>query len=206
MIRAGRELLKAGGLQALTIRALSKASGATVTSIYRNLGDREGVLSAIADAYADEISLPELPEDPSEQMVTIFVHAYDQLAPQTWAIPLLGQSRQFGASTMWFSEYFFRATDALGIDETTSVEICRRLWAFTIGALQTSALDDSPAHRPTVATAKIRTAAHERGFPRTLRMLDHSNGLTRDAFIGGVRDLIKPTAMPGDVREDPVSA
>ncbi|MGO1956639.1 TetR/AcrR family transcriptional regulator [Microbacterium sp.] len=189
VIRAGRELLEAGGLEALTIRALSTASGVTVTSIYRNLGDREGVLSAIADAYAEEISLPELPEDPREQMVTIFAHAYDQLVPQTWAIPLLGQSRQFGSATMWFSEYFFRAADALGVDESASVEACQQFWAFTIGALQTRTRDDSPVHRSPAAAEKIAAAAEERGFPRTLRFLEHSNGLTRDAFIAGLRRM-----------------
>lgn len=187
VIRAGRDLLEAEDLAAFTIRALSKASKTTVTSIYRNIGDREAVLSAVLDAYAAEIQLPELPKDPVEQIVTIFTHAYDFLRQQLWAVRVLTQSRQFTAPAIWYVEYFLRAADALGIDETESVEACRQVWAYTIGSLQTLASTRSPDERSAFAAEKLKTIAGEREYPRAMRMLDTSNGLTRDGFIMGLR-------------------
>ncbi|MFV0435206.1 MAG: TetR/AcrR family transcriptional regulator [Leucobacter sp.] len=198
VIRAGRELLETGGLPAFTIRALSQKSGATVTSIYRNLGDREAVLGAVADAYAAEIHPPELPEDPVERIIAIFTHAYDVLDSRRWVLPVLTQARQFGAHTMWYSEYFFRATDELGVAEAESVRFCRQLWAYTVGALQTRAEPDGLEERLRHAADKLDRVIAEEGYSLIARMLEHDRGLTREGFVDGLRTWVRHLVVPGE--------
>lgn len=169
------------------MRALSQASGATVTSIYRNMGDRSAVFDAVLDSYAATIQPPELPVKPADQILTIFAHIYDTLRTMPWTLEVVSRNQGFGAGAMWYVEHFFIATDALSIDESDSVQIYRQLWAYTLGALMTHAEEDSPAGRSARAVNRLSNIAADHRYPRLLRFLDHSAGLTRGGYLKGLR-------------------
>jgi AcrR family transcriptional regulator len=53
---AARRLLDAGGAEAVTMRAVAKATGITAMAIYRHYPDREALLNALADEGFEELA------------------------------------------------------------------------------------------------------------------------------------------------------
>lgn len=72
IVRAAAELLTRGGRQALSTRAVSAAAGVQAPTIYRQFGDMQGLLDAVARetlaGYVRQMATQERADDPIEEL------------------------------------------------------------------------------------------------------------------------------------------
>lgn len=72
ILRAAVELLTRGGRQALSTRAISAAAGVQAPTIYRQFGDMQGLLDAVARetlaGYVRQMATQERADDPIEEL------------------------------------------------------------------------------------------------------------------------------------------
>ncbi|WP_049557148.1 TetR/AcrR family transcriptional regulator [Nonomuraea sp. SBT364] len=55
IVAAGRELLEAGGQQALTMQSVAARVGVRAPSLYKHVGNRAALLTAVAEATIDDL-------------------------------------------------------------------------------------------------------------------------------------------------------
>lgn len=186
VLMSARMLLEDHGIEALTMRKLADVSGATPTTIYRNIGDRESVLNAVLDWYAATISPPELPSEPGDRVHTIFRHVYEVLDTQRWIVEVLRHCGYFGASALWYAEHTLRACNELGLTEVQAVRVYRQLWSYTLGVLITGAGDVSRGARSAASARKLSQVSAERGYTHVMHFLDVDHDRTSEWFLEGL--------------------
>jgi AcrR family transcriptional regulator len=92
ILAAGRALLEAGGLDALTMQAVAARVGVKAPSLYKRLAGRPALIAAIAaDAFADlggEIAAVVRGDDPAEDVRRIAeaYRAFAHRSPQAYAL------------------------------------------------------------------------------------------------------------------------
>lgn len=59
MLATALKLLKSGGIEGFTMRALAKELGVTPMTIYHHFGDRDGLIKALADQVYSGVSVPD---------------------------------------------------------------------------------------------------------------------------------------------------
>lgn len=98
LVEAGLALTRAGGPDALTIRAATRQAGVSPNAAYRHFADREALLAAVGDAVETRMALrmaAELPAEPAGRSLLAAVG--------------LGYIRFALAEPGWFSVAFFAA-------------------------------------------------------------------------------------------------
>ena len=92
IIRAATDLLVAGGRSAVSTRSVSSAAGVQAPTIYRQFGDMQGLLDAVAvEAYSDYLELKraaEMTDDPLEDLRRGWEHhvAFAVANPHTYLL------------------------------------------------------------------------------------------------------------------------
>jgi AcrR family transcriptional regulator len=92
IVAAGRALLEAGGLDAVTMQAVADQVGVRAPSLYKRVRDRDALIAAIADAALDELSATMEPlaraPDPETGMrsVAMAFRAFAHAHPRTYEL------------------------------------------------------------------------------------------------------------------------
>jgi AcrR family transcriptional regulator len=92
ILAAGRAVLEAGGLDALTMQAVAERVGVRAPSLYKRLANRSALIAAIAaDAFADlgsEIAAVSAGDDPAVDLRRIAdaYRAFARRSPQAYAL------------------------------------------------------------------------------------------------------------------------
>lgn len=114
LLGAAEELLGAGGLEALSLRAVARRSGTTTRAVYSLFGSKDGLVEALAlralDLLVTHIAAVPLSQDPGADLV---VAAMDGFRPYALAHPDLFRLVLVGMPGV-------RLSDQLAADRTTS--------------------------------------------------------------------------------------
>ncbi|WP_430333926.1 TetR/AcrR family transcriptional regulator [Rhodococcus sp. ACT016] len=188
IVVAAREHLEAGGLAALSMRALAKDLGTTPMALYRHVGDKEQLLGLVLDEYSTGLGDIELPEQPRERIQTIFLAIFDTLAAEAWILELLQRGGRGGAGALVLVDRVIAAGQQLGMDGRRALLLYRALWNYTLGAL----LDIRPVASDdgiSPLAVKIREAGVDR-LPALHAVAENwPSGTTRESYVEGLRVL-----------------
>jgi AcrR family transcriptional regulator len=94
LLDATAELLTSGGLDAVTVDAVTRRSGVAKTTFYRNFDDLNGLLAAAFERFLPQIEPPPKSDSLREQLIAVLtrkVAAFDQ-APVQWFVLLAWSS------------------------------------------------------------------------------------------------------------------
>lgn len=90
-MRSAIALADKRGLGAVGVRQVAERLGVTPMALYRHIGDKEGLLDAVADALYAEIDLPKADEDWWDGLETLAHSTRHVLIAHPWSVPLFSR-------------------------------------------------------------------------------------------------------------------
>ncbi len=71
IVDEAKRQLQTGGADALSMRALAKSLGTTPMALYRHVGDKEQLISAVLDVYSQDLGALVLPQDQVDRLLEV---------------------------------------------------------------------------------------------------------------------------------------
>lgn len=127
IVDEAKRQLQTGGADALSMRALAKSLGTTPMALYRHVGDKEQLISAVLDVYSQDLGALVLPQDQVERLRTIFTAIFEKLASERWIIELLQRGGRGGSGAVVLVDRAMAACVELGMSPIAhcwSIERC----------------------------------------------------------------------------------
>jgi AcrR family transcriptional regulator len=135
IVEAAREVLREGGIEAFTIRAVADRLGASAMSLYNHVESKEEVLDAALDGLLLELQLA---DDPTRPAADVLVeHAERHLAhlrANRWAIPALFRRPDPGLGATLVGEAYLSTALRGGASPQTAVDLFTAIIATVYGA------------------------------------------------------------------------
>ncbi|MFZ4841992.1 TetR/AcrR family transcriptional regulator [Mycetocola saprophilus] len=179
-------MLMNGGIEGLTMRRLASGSGTTLAAIYRHLGDKEGVLSAVLDRFSEDIPRTPTHGTPQDRMLAIGDGMYAVLVTRPWIVDILRRGGSTGTGALWFAEEFIAAAEELGATPVDALNTYRALWNYVLGALLTRVEPERTLEADTPLARKILAAAERDKLPRVRAYIDGPMGTSERLFRRGL--------------------
>ena len=117
------------------MRALAKSLGTTPMALYRHVGDKEQLISAVLDVYSQDLGALVLPQDQVERLRTIFTAIFEKLASERWIIELLQRGGRGGSGAVVLVDRAMAACVELGMSPRRALLVYRALWNYTLGRI-----------------------------------------------------------------------
>lgn len=86
VLDAALGIVRTAGLEQLTMKSVASALGCGVMSLYHHVRDRDDLLAGLMDQAADELIVPDLQEDPIDELDGIFGMFYRGLRKDPWLV------------------------------------------------------------------------------------------------------------------------
>lgn len=190
LLEAAQRLIEEQGWERLTIRRLATELGVSTGTVYNHVRNKDDLLLALLDAYAEERPRPELPEDPTDRIAFAATAIRDALAARPWTIDVLAHDRMAPPAALWYVEVILQGAIDLGLNHDDAVTLYRNIWYLTVGDLvvrqRRAASDTTPGQRDDTISTVDPTR-----YPRLSTVGDRWPELTtRDTYAHGVRALI----------------
>lgn len=128
-------LVRADGIEAVTMRRLADELGTGPMSLYRHVEDRQALLVAMLDAVAQAIRLPPAAGDPRSEITAVFTAVHDTLRRDHWAVLLIVGEKLAGPAILPAIERIFAALRAAGLSPRDTAVAYALLWHYTAGEL-----------------------------------------------------------------------
>ena len=132
---AGRLVGRRAGLAAVSVPAVAEELGATVPSVRREVGDRDGIVVAMLDAVASDIVMPEPSDDPRTELLALATAMRTVLLVDPWAVPALATDGLAGPLILPMVTRIFTAFRAAGVSSADVASAGRVLWEHIYGAV-----------------------------------------------------------------------
>jgi TetR/AcrR family tetracycline transcriptional repressor len=169
VLRAARELLAEGGIDALSMRALAGRLQVAPNAIYSHVESKTGLLDELLDDTLAEVHAPPATaRDPVAAIARLMTSTYDVLVARPDLVALyLSRQGARGPNAIRLGERMDALLVRAGVTVTATAEARRVLIVHTIGfaAFATGAAIDPDPARPISATES------RRNFDRGLRWL-----------------------------------
>lgn len=188
VVAAGRRIVEADGMDALTIRRVATDLGATPMALYRHVADKRELMLAILDDVAEGLPEPPQTGEPRERLVGLFLMIDAYLARHLWVVEVLRRGELFAPRAAELFPWALDRFGDLGLDDRKAGDAYATLWWFVLGHL--SFLPGTvPEHRASreelMKVSAVRAGADEERVLRAFRGLDH-----QAVFENGLRALV----------------
>jgi AcrR family transcriptional regulator len=135
VVRAGVALADAGGLAALSMRAVARELGVEAMSLYHHVAGKEALLDAMVDAVFAEFHAPVAGEDWQEEMRRRSVTGREALLRHGWAVGLMDSRSSPGPETLHHHDAVLGCLRAAGFSLTMAAHAFALLDAHLYGFL-----------------------------------------------------------------------
>lgn len=160
-------LVRAEGIEAVTMRRLADELGTGPMSLYRHVADRQAMLIAMLDAIAQTIRLPPVVGDPRSEITAVFTAIHDALRQDHWAVQLIVGEKLAGPSILPAIERIYAALRAAGLSPRDTAVGYALLWHYTAGEL----LDRHHATPNSYSQRMVRDAS-PRDYPHLVESIN----------------------------------
>ncbi|MGV9823192.1 TetR/AcrR family transcriptional regulator [Nocardia xishanensis] len=202
IVAAAHAVLDAEGVEKLTMRRLATELGCTPMALYHHVRDKEDLLRVLLDDYADQVDLPDLPDDPKQRILVAATAMHDVLAARPWIVEVLTEGDLFGLSALWFSENIIDAAVAAGLTLDRAAHAYRAIWHYTAGEIliRGNAVRRAADERPTYRDQVFADLDPET-LPRLAELGPRWAALSAaDTYAEGLRALVDGLLAPGSDR------
>jgi AcrR family transcriptional regulator len=135
IVVAARALLREGGIEAFTVRAVAVQLGASAMALYNHLSSKEAILDATLDALLGELRLTDDPARPAgEMLVELAEQQLALLSANRWAIPALFRRPDPGPGAAAVAEAYLATAIRGGADPQAAVDMFTAIIAVVYGA------------------------------------------------------------------------
>ncbi|MEU6586890.1 TetR/AcrR family transcriptional regulator [Nocardia sp. NPDC046763] len=193
IVATARDLIAADGVEALTMRRLATALGATPMAVYHHVRDKEELLLLLLGEAAASMQRPELPAAPRERLIVAARALHDTLAQLPWVVEVLTADDLLSPSALWYPETIIDAAIAGGLAIDDAVHAYRTIWYYTVGEILVRAAARKRRTTDTRATFREKLFADidSAELPRLAAVADRWAELTdADTYEPGLRAVI----------------
>jgi AcrR family transcriptional regulator len=166
-VDAAETIVAGEGIDALTMRRLADELGSSPMALYRHVRDKDELLLLLLERRAAELPEPELPDDPRERLIGLFVLLFDGLSRSPWIVEVLAKGDLIAPSVLPVIDRILEAFVAAGLSPERAGAAYHVAWRYTVGEL----------------TVRHSTARH-------------FAGLDRPPLLARIFSEIDPDAMP----------
>jgi AcrR family transcriptional regulator len=175
IVAAALDLVRAEGLEALTMRGLAARLGCGAMSLYRHVADRRALLVAMLDHIAQSLRVPPQP-DPRAEVAAIMTAVHATFRAEPWLVRVLIFEGLESLDILPLIERILAACAALGLPPDRATLVYATLIQHAYGEALSSAYGRGPEQlerlrRAVVAgdyphLARVMTAAPQMGADR----------------------------------------
>ncbi len=141
VLDAALELADEGGLAAVTMASVGARLGIEAMSLYRHIGNKEGMLDGLIDRVFAEIGVPADARDWRDALRWRAVSAHAALRRHPWAIGLMESRSQPGPATLGHHDAMVAILFRAGFDGRGATRVYNVLDSYVYGfALQEATL------------------------------------------------------------------
>ncbi|MEM1334034.1 MAG: TetR/AcrR family transcriptional regulator [Actinomycetota bacterium] len=174
---AALTLCRDGGVAALTMRALARELDLTIPTIYRTVGDRDGVLDIVVDRIAAElVSITPIDADLTARLTI----AYDWLVSVEGAAMVLIERLPLTNSSLQYLGDSAALLERSSPDVATSAARWRVLWTYVVGCAAAAG-----ARSTTIDVTSLDVPEHSMEILAALASKD-----ARTMFLDGLQILL----------------
>ncbi len=135
IVEIAKRILKKKGGDALSMRRVAEELGSSPMSIYRHVESMDHLIVLALDELAKEIPKPDLPEDPQDRVLVLWLALYDCLAANPWALDVLAKEMSIGPTILWFVDRIIKSFVDCGLSYEGTSQAYNMVWKFTVGSL-----------------------------------------------------------------------
>lgn len=192
VVEAALAVVRAEGIEALTMRRLAADLRSAPMSVYRHVADRQEILVAMLDAVAKGIKLPPVASQPDREIVGIVTAIRDALRADIWAVDLIVVNKLASAHVLPAVERIYAAMTTAGLSATETAAGYALLWQYTVGELVDTAGDQADDYRRLM----VRDSDVKR-FPVLHNVIaETADGLSDELFTGNLRRILSTILQP----------
>ncbi|MEV7551560.1 TetR family transcriptional regulator [Amycolatopsis sp. NPDC089917] len=147
IVAQGRELAREHGLGAVTVHAVADRLRARLHAVYREIGDRDGLIVAMLDAVAEDIVVPAPVSEPRDEVVALALAVHEALRADPWAVPALAVDGLAGPLILPVLERVFEALRKAGVPDSAIAAASRTIWDHVFGSALATAQPETFAMR-----------------------------------------------------------
>ncbi|WP_141807372.1 TetR/AcrR family transcriptional regulator [Nocardia bhagyanarayanae] len=198
IVAAAHKVLDAEGVEKLTMRRLATELGCTPMALYHHVRDKDDLLRMLLNDYADQVTWPDLPDDPKQRILVAATAMHDVLAARPWIVEVLTEGDLFGLSALWVSENIIDAAVAAGLTLDRAAHAYRAIWHYTAGEIliRGNAVRRAADQRPTYRDQVFADLDPET-LPRLAELGPRWAALSAtDTYADGLRALVDGLLAP----------
>jgi AcrR family transcriptional regulator len=184
IVAGARELARRHGLGAITLQAVADRLHAAVPALRKEIGDRDGLIVAMLDAVAEDITLPPPDDDPAAELVGLALAVHDVLRTDPWAVTALATDGLASPLILPVIERAFDAFHAAGVPDPEIAPATRTMWHHVFGAALATPEHDTFAVR-------FMRSADSPTIARVTRAAEPGHDQLRDVITLLVNALIR---------------
>lgn len=183
-------MISSEGSEALTMRRVADAVGASPMSIYRHVSGKDELLILLLDRIVAGLPRPALPGEPRERLLALLLWQHDRLAERPWIVEVLRQGDLMAPSVLWLLEEIYASWRACGLSLEGAVTANRIVWGFLLGELSRRPRDPEPAGRRPYQVS-VPAEAAEADFPTVAALREYwTAGEGADRLAGDLTTLV----------------
>lgn len=159
IIDVAAHLIRDEGADAVSMRRVAAALGATPMALYRHVESRDALLIAVLNREVRSLGRPETPAEPAARLERLFTWLYDELDTRPWVVDVLSRGDLYAPSIRWAIDEILAAFVALGLSPTAAVDAYLTVWRYTVGTLvikHRTLESTATLHREPVQTTVMR--------------------------------------------------
>jgi AcrR family transcriptional regulator len=134
IVMAATAVADAEGLEALTMRRISKELRSSTASLYRYVAGRDELLDLMIDATLAEIELPAPSGRWQADLTALAGHLRAVMLRHPWLCTELTGRPTIGPNSLRYTDALLAAADSLTSDATTAGAMVDTVLAYTLGA------------------------------------------------------------------------
>ena len=195
-------MLRDGGIEAFTVRAVAAQLESSAMALYNHLPSKEAILDATLDALLGELHLADDPRRPAhEVLVELAEQQLALLRANRWAIPALFRRPDPGPGAAAVAEAYLATAIRGGADPQTAVDVFAGIIAVVYGAAGFLTSDgESQQSREEVAAAIARAP-----FPATRSVATQLAAYGDDAQVHRILTAVVTGLLPSQPHISPRS-
>ncbi len=134
IVRSAIDLLDAGGLECLSMRALGKRLDSAATAVYWHVGSRDNLITLAGDEVWNEIALPDLTAvDWRTAAAMMATDLYAMLTRHLWLVQAFGSHMVYGPGKARHDDHSLAIYETAGFSGARADQAAATVFIFVLG-------------------------------------------------------------------------
>lgn len=189
ILKVGCLVVQHGGLEALSFRRVAAEVGCSEARVLEHFADEPALIQALLDHVFSKLVMPELSEDPFEDICAAFITLRKHYRKNRWALLIVSNGSYYTRVAIPIVENFLKCFNDCGVPGIGAFWAYRTAWAYMIGTLMVEVPQSGP---PSQRRAQMQHDLSVERTPRLLSILPEVKNMQNDfSFEAGIASVVR---------------